>query len=295
MSKKLCSLLVLLMSVLALAAPAPQASAELILNEDPLPFGKSAELVVTLSWSERDEMPLPNPEELELPGATILDRYVLDLGTDGIDRKAEYHIIFTRFQSGDFEVGPLIIKTAVGDVKSQKLKMTFAGSTPKEGDKMGEIRTNKPVKELSTWDFWLWLAAVILAILALILLLAAIINHTGLLDAFRSPKARALKKLKRLKSKELPAPETLLGSAEILRSYLAEAYKVNTRETTSSEILRTMIMDNRCRGMKEISTHLLTSADLVKFAKKSVKSTESDDLMDSLVSSLQRETKVAPK
>lgn len=293
--RRLSVLILVALTLVSIAAPGVRVDQKLVLAEDPLPFGKPAELVITLQWPDKSSLTPPAPEALKIPEATMIDSYLVDRGSDGSDRKVEYHLIFTHFEPGDFTVGPVQIETQAGTVESKPLAMKFAGSTPLEDDKEGEIRRPKTAVEISTVDFWRRFAIYLGSILGILLLLALILHYTGILDWFRSPKSRALKRLKKLSSDQLSPSEKLLVCVEIFRAYLSQAYGLRTRETTSKEIINLIILDNRCSHFKPLAKELLQTGDQIKFANKSVDKPEASDLLQKLTSALSEEKKVASK
>lgn len=271
-----------------LAHPAVSVDQELILSATPLPFGKPAELVLTLSWNESAKFTPPEVEKLTVPGAKMLDGYMVSGGV-GAQNRVSYHLVFTRFEPGMFKVGPVIIPSENGELKSAPLEMEFMGAEAKEGDKKGEIRSIKPVVELSTADFWKRLAAWVTGGLSLLMLLLAIVSYSGLLDRFRSPKSRALRRLKRLNRKTRQADNLLLESVDTLRDYLTSAYGLKATTSTSKELLRDLTMDNRCLEWKGFVEKMLEKADRVKFARSQVQTQEVDDLIQQLIGRLKSE------
>lgn len=280
-------LLFLLLAGLATAKPSVEARIDS--KEDPLPFGKPAELVLTLSWPETQPFQPPDAGGLEIPGATVLDRFVVDEGTDGAHRRQVYHLVFTRLEPGEFEVPSLNLGAGVS---SPPVKFTFAGSTPLEGEDPEEIRPLKPVVPLSTADFWKKVGKGAGGLSGLLLLFWILSHYLGVFDRFRSPKARAVKQLKRL-DKNRPDPETLLlSSVQVMRNYLNQAYNLRTQEATTREILDQMTMDNRLSHLKGPAEGLFVQGDAVKFAGKGVSGPEAADQLHSLIASLQAEKKV---
>jgi hypothetical protein len=276
--------LLFVLSLAGLSWANPSLKQELIPQEGPVPFGKSVELVLSLSHSP-DFQP-PAPDALDIPGAHILDRFRVD-GPGGQD-VVEYHLVFTRLEPGKFEIPPI----EIAGLKSKPATVDFTGSTPLESDKPGEIRGPKPVVDLSTADFWIKVLKWALGILVVLAVLAWLFSYLGILDRLRSPKGRALTRMKRLKKSGMGAHEMLIGCVEVLRTYLNEAYGFTTAEATSTEILNQMTMDNRCRDLKDSVAGLLESGDAVKFAKKSINPSEADDLFENLFQTIKVEPKV---
>lgn len=288
--KRALFFLLLLLAVPLLGQARVEVSTQVNLPENPLPFGKAAELVVTLSWPESENFTPPEPTSLNIPNAHILDQYSVDLGKEGVLRRVAYHIHFTRFEPGEFEVPAIALGQ---DLKTVPRSLEFSAVPKLESDQEGEIRPNKPVVELSTANFWRTFASWVCGVLAILALLVAIFNHFGILDRFRSPKARALRQIKRLSKKNLNPDDLLIALVEVLRTYLHQAYGHVTREATSSEISKQITLDNRCQQLKSISQELLQSGDRVKFAGTSYAHSEVRDLKQKLDTTIRQEKKVA--
>jgi hypothetical protein len=286
MNRLLTLICALWLTALVWAIPSAELHQELIPQGEPVPFGKSVELILTLTYPPDVEP--PPPDTLDIPGAHIIDRFQVQGPADGSHATLEYHLVFTRLEPGNFEIPPI----QVGSATSQPVKVEFSGSTPLESDEDGEIRGPKSVVELSTADFWKMTLKWLVGILGVLVILGWLFSYLGILDRLRSPKGRALKQMKRLRKSRLGADETLLGCVEVLRSYLHEAYGFLTAEATSKEILNQLTMDNRCRGLKDSVQGLLESGDSLKFAKKSFAVSEVDDHFENLIGTLKAEPKV---
>lgn len=281
-------LLLLLLGGYAQAAPPVEVSQELVVSESPLPFGKPAELLVTLEWPRGVDFQPPPANTLKIPEATIIDAYLTEGGGTS-KNQAQYHLIFTHFEPGEFQVGPVVIPVEGGGLETEPLSLSYAGAQAREDDKPDQIRDAKKTVELSTRDFWYWLGKVVLSALGVLVLLLILLSYVGVLDRFRSPKTRALRRLKRL-TKETPQGK-LLESVEVLRDYLAEAYLIPAQTSTSSELLKALTLDNRCRDWKTLAGELLERADNLKFAGKNVSAQEVDDLYQRLLTTLNREVR----
>lgn len=276
-------LVLLILTGSALANPTLQQTVE---PADPVPFGKPVELILTLTYPQ--EYQPPAPDALDIPGAHVLDRYQVDGPSDGSHSVKKYHLVFTRLEPGEFEI-PAI---QVGSVSSKPVKVEFLGSTPLESDKEGEVRGPKSVVELSTADFWLEFLKWALAIVGILALLGWLFSYLGIVDKFRTPRSRALKRLSRLRKSSDQANALVLGCVEVLRGYLHEAYGFTTAEATSKEIVNQMTMDNRCRTLRDSVQGLLESGDSIKFAKKNLTESEAHDHFENLLTSLKVEPKV---
>lgn len=281
-------LFVLLLGLLTTAWAAPPMGLEqkIVPADEPIPFGKPVELVLTLRYPS--EIEPPAADTLEIPEVHLLDRYSVKGPSDGSNSSIEYHIFFTRLEPGAF----VLPEIEVGSATSSAVKIDFVGAKPLDTDEEGEVRGPKSAEELSTADFWKQVLTWLAGALGTLLVLWWLMNRLGILDRLRSPKGRALKRLKRLRKGESSAESLLLGSVEVLRNYLHEAYGFTTAEATSKEILNQMTMDNRCRELKDSVQGFLEAGDGVKFARHSLSDSEASDHYENLVHTLSAEPKV---
>lgn len=288
------SLLWLLLSGLAWAAPGLEIKTALEQAADPLPFGKPATLVLSVSWDEKWAFTPPEADTLELEGFAVIDRFRTSTPMVGSGRQGvTYNIVFTRFEPGTATIPAVQFETPSGVFKSQSLNINYKGAEAKEGDKPDELRGPKQTVELSTRDFWLWLAKVVAAVLLTLLILAALISKLGVLERWLSPRSRALRQLgrlaKRLDKRAVEAPAAMLELVEIVRTYLARAYKLVTREATSNEISSQMTMTNSCQNIKPVARAVLERGDGAKFAQREPNAEETRDLLEQLKGALQAE------
>ena len=295
MRRWLLALLFLWMSVPSWAAPGLSIEAKIQQESDPLPFGKPATLVLSLSWDEKWPFTAPEADKLELPGLTVIDAFstsnttATGSGRDGIT----YNIVFTRFEPGKAKVPPVEFQTPSGISKSPALSITYKGAEAKEGDKPDQLRGPKGEAELSTRDFWIWLAKIVGAVLLALLVLGFLISKLGVLERWLSPRARALRQLRKvtrsLDKGKLASSGALLEAVEIIRLYLARAYKLVTREATSREIASQLTMNNRCANIKPVARTILERGDNLKFAEREPLAEETRDLLEQLRTSLAAE------
>lgn len=295
--KRWLPLLWMMLSLTVWAAPGLDIDARVEQPTNPLPFGKPATLVLNLSWDESWPFTPPEADSLDLPGFTVIDRYQTS-ATPGLGAGRQgmgYNIVFTRFEPGKAQLPALEFQTPSGKVKSKPLEITYKGAEPQEGDKPDQIRGPKESVELSTRDFWRWLAKAVGASLAALLLLTLLLRRLGALERWLSPRGRALRQLKRLskaldKGAEEPS-QLLLDTVGLLRRYLASAHGLVTREATSAEISRQLTLSNRSGNIKPIARAILERGDGAKFARREVSAEEVRDLLSQLRTALQAEKK----
>lgn len=257
-----------------------QVESELKVPESPLPFGKSAELVLTLKWDEKLKFTPPKPEDLQLGDLVILDAFTTTPASTAGDKILQYHLLFTTFRPGKVDIDPVVFSTSLGEVASRELSLEFVGAKKDKDDKLEKLRPPKETVSLSTATFWrTWLAR-LAGSLALLGLLFAILSHFGIFEAFLSPKRRALKKLKRLHVAKTEPRTILIQLLEIHRDYLSAAYGLKTREVGSAEILSQIDEEPRCRHLKALTEKLIVPADLAKFAAKDVDGATASHLLE---------------
>lgn len=263
---------------------------------EPLPFGKPATLVLNLSWDEKWTFQPPPAEDLDLPGLTVIDRYSTDSSLTTPGRKGiTYNLIFTRFEPGKAEIPPVSFETPSGNFASPKLSIDFKGAVAKAGDKPDELRGPKGQVELSTRDWWIWLAKVVAGVLLALVVLGFVVSKLGFLERWLSPRSRALRQLSRLakalEKETTTPPEALLQMVEITRLYLRRAYGLVTREATSREISEQMTMTNRCQNIKPMARAVLDEGDTLKFAQRPPSPDQVLDLLEQLRAGLKAERK----
>lgn len=277
------------------AAPGLEIETRIEQASDPLPFGKPATLILSLSWDEKWPFTPPDADTLELAGFTIIDRFRTDAppGLPAGKAGATYNIVFTRFEPGPATIPALEFATPSGPVASRSLTIDYKGAEVKEGDKPDQLRGPKQAAELSSRDFWIWLAKVLAAGLLVLLLLAAVVRKLGFLERWLSPRSRALRQLgrlaRRLDKDSADAPEAVLEMVEIVRTYLGRAYKLVTREATSSEISAQMTMCNPCQNIKPVARTIFEHGDSLKFAQREPGLEQARDLLEQLRTALRAE------
>jgi heme exporter protein D len=287
---RLCLLLLFLTSAVW-AGPGLEIKTNLEQPSDPLPFGKPATLVLTVSWDEKWSYSPPEADSLSLEGFTVIDSFRTDAPLAPGRRGVTYNIVFTRFEPGQATIPAVAFETPAGVFRSQSLSIDYKGAQPKEeGD---QPDGPKETVELSTRDFWIWLAKVVGIALLVLLLLAALVRRLGVLERWLSPRARALRQLdrlaKRLDKGVTPADQAMLEMVEVVRLYLARAYKLVTREATSSEISAQMTLTNPCQNIKPVARAVLEHGDGAKFARRQPGQRETRDLLEQLKAALRAE------
>lgn len=289
--------LVVLLLLLApcLAAPGLEIESRLELEANPLPFGKPAELILTLSWDQGWEFTAPPAETIKLGEFTIIDAFSTSPVVRPGRKSVEYHVLFTAFKKGEMEVPAVEFDTPSGSASSKPLSIEFKGAEPKEGDEPGKLRGVKPVVELSTADFWRRLAAYLFGALALLAFLAALATHFQLFDRWLSPRRRALRRLrgidKALDQNRMSPEQAAVALVELVRDYLHRAYGLITREATSQEIQACVSGEARSQHLADLVRSILSHGDGIKFAARSGSKEKTRDLLEQTRTTLEQERK----
>lgn len=283
-------LLLLFLSAPSAARPGLEITSRIEQSADPLPFGKPATLILDLSWDEKWGFAPPPADSLELEGFTVLDRFSTNPTPPQGKRALSYHLVFTRFEPGSAQLPSLSFQTPSGSVKSPPQKIVYKGAEAKEGDQPDQLRGPKEMIELSTAEFWWSLAKGLALTLLVTLLVGFLVQKLGLADRWRSPRARSLRRLARIKNalkrQKLDGPTALLETVEVLRVYLHAAHGLVTREATTKEITEQMILSNRCPELRPTARTILEYGDRTKFARRQPNLEESFDLINGLQAAL---------
>jgi len=214
----------------------------------------------------------PDVEGLERLGIDKVGVFITDKG-----RTEETTRTFKATNEGKYVINPIKVsfgapggKTA--DVQSNGLTIVVLNSdAPQEG--LHDIKGLKPIKTPSKWLLLLTIATVSIALILLVLVFmgrkpryAAVATagrgdieeeYIGKLKGFAIPAeydAQAVKKIYLLMS-------------EIVRTYLAERWKVEAREETTVEVLNEMKKAGFGKHILEGYENLGRAFDMVKYAK----------------------------
>jgi hypothetical protein len=178
-------------------------------------------------------------------------------------------------------VGIKVVSPALKDSTLAYLEKLKSGETDSIDFNQLGLNDIKPIqKPPFVWTDYLGILWIVLGILLLLALIAAIIYfilHKKKKGYFFTPTpvlpahVRALQELDKLKADKIwqhgREKEFYTRLTDILRQYLYERYGMKAREMTSGEILNEMRKYTEAESVYENLKQVLSTADLVKFAK----------------------------
>lgn len=209
---------------------------------------------------------------------------VKTLPTDSLKNSFEKKYILTSFDSGTYKIPQQEIAVNNKKLLTKALEINVLNvkvDTTKQG--LYPIKSIK--KEPKTWAdynhlFWWIVSVILLLLLAIGLILYFLLKkkkEKGKPKVYIPPIQEALQRLKKLDEKQLLQQEKLKiyysELTDIVRTYIEKDIKIPALESTTNELISTITDFNNSSKLaisKETIANLkeiLTSADLVKFAK----------------------------
>jgi len=214
----------------------------------------------------------PDVEGLERLSADKVGIVVTDQG-----RTEETTRTFKAITEGKFVINPIKVTFSAPnektvDVQSNGLAIVVLKSdTPEEG--LHDIKGLKPIKTPSKWLLFLTIGTVAIALILLVLVFMGRKPRlaSGVSTAWRNIEEEYVSKLKGLAIPEeydaQAVKKIYLLMSEIVRTYLAERWKVEAREETTVEVLNEMKKAGFGKHILEGYEILGRAFDMVKYAK----------------------------
>ena len=296
-----------LLFVSAISISAQRASVQATVQPVEILIGEQALITLRVIAPEGAEIKFPVYERELVPGIEVLGMLPPDTLIENNVMTIHFHYIITSFDSTLYYI-PFMPIAFDGDTifsNSFGLKVNTPDLTERtlaEIDRLhsGEVETLnfeeleiydiKPIRRAPfVWTDWLWILWIFLGVLLLAALLGALFylylrkKNKGYF--FTPPvvipaHVRAVQEIDKLKAEKIwqqgREKEFYTKLTDTLRIYIAERYGVNALEMTSDEIMteieKRAETDSVCHNLKQI----LTTSDLVKFAKYKPYSDEND-------------------
>ena len=238
-------------------------------------IGEQVQIQVKVTAGQSQRVVFPQYEKgqnltpgVEVLVATRVDTTLLNAGRR-IELKRRYTV--TSFDSSLYNIVPYVIVN--GDtVRSRNSVGLKVNTVPV--DTTHYDRFNGPFAPVEmpfswTWDLW------ILSLLLIVMLAIRLSNKAPLTRVVTvlQPEAAHLVAMKEIEKMKQQVDSSALSHKEyyeqltsILRTYINQRFGINAREMTSQEIINALSTSNDKVGLKELQK-LLSTADLVKFAK----------------------------
>ncbi len=263
-----------------------------------LPMGDQTTLHITAHLQGKDEITFPTLPD-SIGKLQIVKALKPDTAFDKNNPQAEtitHNYTITSFTPGTYFIPQLTLKNKTASFTTDSLMVQF---TPVAVDTTkGIYDIKQPLAVSYTWldwlkDNWYWIAIPLLVILLIARFIYYWLKRPKKVVIVQ-PKApavpsyvTALNKLNELREKKLwQQGEVKLYHSELsdtLREYLENRYGINALEQTSDEIMASIKrLSIPGEGRNKLS-QILTTADLVKFARQQPLPAENDQVMDNAI------------
>lgn len=234
------------------------------------------------------KLQLNNPKHLPVIWAdlnTDTSSHFELIGASKIDTNANgfsQNVVYTNFDSGNYIFPAFIFyinnKNKIDTIKTEPFQLRCKGIVV---DTLKDIRTiKKPIEIPYTFREYLPYIIVIWAALAIVL--AALFYFLVIrkrkqkqlkakVEVYYSPYQKAIMKLDELEKENLPMKDEIklyyTRLTDILREYLETQYKIAALESTTDELMERLKYSSIDAASRMQLFELLSSADMVKFAK----------------------------
>jgi hypothetical protein len=297
----------LLLFVSAMSISAQRASVQISVQPAEILIGEQAFVTLRVIAPEGAQIYFPIYEHELIPGIEVLGMLPLDTLVENNVMTINFGYIITSFDAALYYVpfmpimfeGDTIFSNSFGInvVAPELTERTLAEierlhTQQVDGINFEELGTYdiKPIRRAPfVWTDWLWIVWIFLGILFLAALFGVLFylylrkKNKGYFFAppvVIPPHVLAIQEIDKLKAEKIwqqgREKEFYTKLTDILRIYIAERYGVNALEMTSGEIMNEIEkraeVDSVCENLKQI----LSTSDLVKFAKHKPYNDEND-------------------
>ena len=273
--------ILLLLAWVAASVTMAQVVVESKLDTAEIRIGEQVQIQVKVTAGKSQRVVFPefgNGQEVT-PGVEVLagsriDTTLLNAGKR-IELKRRYTV--TSFDSSLYNIVPYVIVNS-DTVHSRNSVGLKVGTIPV--DTVHYDRFNGPFDPVDmpfSWTWHLWLLSLLLIVMLVLVVMLAIrlsnkapLTRVVTVEQPEAPHLVAMKEMEKMKqqvdSSVLSHKEYYEQLTNILRTYIMQRFGINAREMTSQEIINALLTSNDKIGLQELQ-ELLSTADLVKFAK----------------------------
>lgn len=240
----------------------------------------------------------PVYEKEIVPGVEVLTMLKPDTVIENNVMTLHFKYIVTSFDSTLYHIPRIPVVDGTDTIFSNSFGLKVTSPTLKDStvaylQKMqskqtdsidfNELRLNdiKPIQKVPfVWADYFWVLWIIAGLLLLLLLIGLVIylilrkKKKGYIftpPVIKTPYERAIEALNKIKEEKIwqhgREKEYYTQLTDTLRQYLHERYDINAMEMTSREVLDALREQNDALSSYENLKQILTTADLVKFAK----------------------------
>lgn len=249
-------------------------------------IGEQSRLSVRVVAPVGEEVQLALPADTLVTGVEILGVTPGDTSmiSDRL-REIVYEVTLTSFDSASYTLDHIGAMVTGQLIRSDEQPILMVNTVPVDLEHPDEIKDIKAqwMADFVLWDYLVYFAylCALLSLIGLIFLTIAYFIHrrkhagekaeAAVPEPFRDPYIEAVEELEKLREEKLwetqQVKEYYTEMTDILRRYLKRVYGFDTAEKTSSEILDLFRSHIGRERMYDDLRHILTTADLAKFAK----------------------------
>ncbi len=252
------------------------------------------------------EQPVKEQVIFPKPGDTITGKIqVIRTGkNDTIPDKNDHNritvtqnITITSFDAGAYIIPPFVFKTKTGELKTGESVLTVQSVKVDTTKAIYDIKQPLAVSySFMDWlkDNWAWVLLPLLGIICIAVLIWYLRKRLKNKPVFAVVKPAlpahtiALNKLQELRDKKLWQQDQVKAYyselSDVLREYLEKRYVIKTHEKTTDEIFTGLQQLDLSAEHRNMLYQLLSTADLVKFAKGKPSAIENEQCIENAVS-----------
>ena len=287
---RIIALFVAWCSVMALGA---QVTVDAKIDSTRIFIGQQVGITVEVSADAGKNVEFAHYDSLQqmIPGVEVLKISEPDtqLLNDGKRMVLTRRYLVTSFDSALYYIPPMTVKVDGKDYQSKTNLALKVLTVNVDTMKVDSIYGFKPeMAPAFSWDDWkpiIWMSLALLLLTAvLVYVVIRLITNKPIIHRIKlrqhiAPHKLAMQKIAQIKEDNLvqseDSKEYYTQLTDTLRQYIAERFKFNAMEMTSSEIIEHLQAENDEDALRELR-ELFQTADLVKFAKYTTLINEND-------------------
>lgn len=290
---KVIRIIVFIAALLGVGSLQAQVTVDAKIDSPRIFIGQQVGITVEVSADAGKNVEFAHYDSLQqmIPGVEVLKISEPDtqLLNDGKRMVLTQRYLVTSFDSALYYIPPMTVKVDGKDYRSKTNLALKVLTVNVDTMKVDSIFGFKPeMAPAFSWDDWkpiIWMCLVLLLLTAvLVYVVIRLITNKPIIHRIKlrqhiAPHKVAMQKIAQIKEDNLvqseDSKEYYTQLTDTLRQYIAERFKFNAMEMTSSEIIEHLQAENDEDALRELR-ELFQTADLVKFAKYTTLINEND-------------------
>ena len=292
------TILTVLFTVFSLGVFSQKASVQATVQPAEIKIGEQALINLKVITPKDKKIQFPVYEKEIVPGVEVLTMLPPDTTVENNVMTLHFKYVVTSFDSTLYHIPAMPVFDGKDTIFSNSFGLKVSSPVLKDStvaylEKMNTGQTDsidfeqlqlhdiKPIQKAPfVWTDYLWILWIFAGMLFLLLLVGAIIflvlrkKKKGYFfkpPVVLPPHVRAIEALDKLKEEKIwqhgREKEFYTKITDVLRRYLSERFGINAMEMTSGEILNEMRKFSDSESVYENLKQILSTSDLVKFAK----------------------------